>query len=233
MDPITIGTGLIIFIGASLKLLIERYERMSQERDVAVAVIAAMGEETQQVLAQHKSSHADEPCDIKMQKACSEVLKQRFPQGVDEKFASLVSLEERRAFMENLAKDLAKALQVELYEVAFSEGHESLCGCYRYKDPKTGRITKTIWVNDLYLVKDPKCAIGILLHELRHAVQSESVYEDNKWNISVQRRTEWMYSNSSYVSDTAAYSLQSNEIDAEVFKERTLNLFFPSKKERS
>lgn len=233
MDPVTIGVGLIILVGASLKLLMDRYDKMSLERDMAIAVVEAMGQETRQVLTQHKASHVDDPCDIEMQKACSEVLKQWFPQGIEQKFASLTSLEERQAFMGNLTQDLAKALQIELHEVVFGEGHESLCGGYQYKDPKEDRITKMIWVNNLYLIKDPEFAIGVILHELRHAVQAESIFEDNKWHISIQRRKEWMYSNSCYVSNTAAYSLQSNEIDAEVFKERTLNLFLSTKRKES
>lgn len=210
------------------------YNRLRREREEAVLVLQAVqqkiAEETNQIAAQYKSSYSDEPCDTEMQQACLVVLRRNFPNGIEQTFAMMASLEDRREFVRGVAKELAEALNVGLHEVDFSKGKVYEVGRYLYADPQTDQLVKSIWLNDIYLVTEPELVIKALLHELRHAVQAETICEGNRWGVSLQRRKEWMYSNTSYVDCTAVYCLQPIEVDANVFSERIMNLFNGVKK---
>lgn len=231
MEPITLALMAAAGLTASIKLLINRYKKMAEIKDAAIAIIGAYDEEVKTVRQQMKNSYQKEPYDYEMQEACRKVLRELCPQGIDEKFATLQTIDERRDFMKELTIRASNAIGVEIRDIVICEGPQNIAGGYCYKDKDNKLIVKRVFINELYLLVEPSAAISTLFHELRHAVQAEAVYENNKWGVSAQRVAQWLCSNENYVNCTEAYALQYNEIDADLFAEQVMNLY--TKKEES
>lgn len=225
MDPITLTLLAAVGLTASIKLLIDKYMKMAKTKNAAIAIIETYSEEVQTVRQQMINSYQKEPYDYEMQDACRKVLRELCPQGIDKKFATLETIDERRDFMKELITRAANAIGVEIREIAICEGPQNIAGSYYYKDKDNNLLVKRIFINDLYLLVNPSIAISTLFHELRHAVQTESVYENNKWGVSAQRAAQWLCSNENYVNCTEAYALQYNEIDADLFAEQVMDLY--------
>lgn len=223
MDPITLALLAAAGLTASIKLLINKYKKMSEIKDEAIAILGAYSEEVQTVRQQIVNSYQKEPYDYEMQEACRKVLRELCPQGFDEKFATLKTIDERRDFIKELTIRASNAIGVEIWDIDICEGPQNIAGGYAYKDKE--HIVKKVFINELYLMVDPTTAISTLFHELRHAVQAEAVYENNQWGVSAQRVAQWLCSNENYVNCTETYALQYNEIDADLFAEQVMNLY--------
>ena len=219
MDPISIA----ILIAAGLAYAINYIAQEIEVKDKVINLLKIYSKEISTVRRQKMDAYVDEPCDARMQQAGADVLKREFPQGIAERFATMKSLEERQAFMADLTRGVANAMGVDVNEVTFSEGREGEFGLYRYKDQETGNISKQVWMNAVYLASEPEQVVRTMLHELRHGVQCQALFEADKWGFSARRKAEWLSNETSYVNCTEAYKLQEQELDADVFAERVLN----------
>ena len=219
MDPISIA----ILIAAGLAYAISQMAPEIEMKERVMNLLGVYREEISTIRRQRMDAYEDEPCDTRMQQACADVLNREFPQGIAERFATMKSLEERQAFMEDLSRRVASAMGVDVNEVAFSEGQQGMFGFYRYKDQDTDTICKQVWMNTIYLSSEPEQAVRTMLHELRHGVQSQALFETDQWGFSARRKAEWLSNETSYVNCTEAYKLQEQELDADVFAERVLN----------
>ena len=219
MDPISIA----ILVIAGLAYAINYIAQEIELKDKVINLLKIYSKEITTIRRQKMDAYVDEPCDTRMQQACADLLRHEFPQGIVKKFATMKSLEERRAFMADLIHRVANVMGVDVNEVTFSEGQEGSYGYYRYRDQATGNISKQVWMNNVYLASEPEQVVRTMLHELRHGVQCQALFEADKWGFSARRKAEWLSNETSYVNCTEAYKLQEQELDADVFAERVLN----------
>ena len=228
MIELLIGGAVVVAGGIALTVRAvqarrQQVQAMAEEMLRLYAANEIVNQEIKTVEAQQLSSRVADACDIEMGKASVEVLHDFFPRGFEEKLNSMGTAGEREEFFWKLINRLASAMKVEIAEIDFKEFSPDLYGRYKSKD-------KRIELNaDLFL--DPASQlpaarlVHTLLHELRHAVQSEALLEGNPWGVAPSRLAEWTVSKLNYVDCTQAYALQSIELDANWYASVVLDMF--------
>ena len=202
-------------------ILIRTYQNKKKKDAEIQAMLESLvlyGKAMTQVAEQNADAYQEEPVDHKLECDCSIMLKGMFPNGIRSKFESLATEYDRQQLITELIKRTCEILQVDVRSVVFEELPVNVGGSYSYGH---GGSEKKITINRVYLIEDPEKLLHIIFHELKHAVQYESVLEDNKWGYTAQRRAQWLKCMDDKYVDYCyeAYALQSIEIDAEYFAE--------------
>ena len=78
-------------------------------------------EEIDMVEKQQLASRVAEGCDVEMAEASVNILRDFFPQGIEEKINSLGTAAEREAFFRTLTMCLAEVMKVKIVKVGFEE----------------------------------------------------------------------------------------------------------------
>lgn len=181
-------------------------------------------EEINVVQAQQLESRVAEGCDIEMAEASVKVLCEFCPQGIENKINSLGTAGEREAFFRALTMRLAEAMKVKILAVNFKElDPPTAIGAHNGSE-KEIQLNSHMFL-DVELGVAPVGLVHALLHELRHAVQSEALFEGNSWGIAPSRLAEWAVSDANYVDCTQAYVLQANELDANWYARLVRDMF--------
>lgn len=207
MDPITIAT---LGIGTLLVAAIIIYRNFQKKNNELKAAIAA--------LETYSQTYAFETCDEEIIKKVSNYLQNKFGGNYEEIFDNYKSLEEKKAFFQKIALELAAEMQVEIGNLSIESTEPGVLGA------TTGN-GKDVIINEVLLIADPKQAICTLCHEFRHCMQYQAIF-DNKWGFSDQRIAEWIYSFKRYNECRGLFLAYANtivEIDAENFANTVIN----------
>ena len=217
MDPITIGAAIVVFVSVYTARAIRRYRNgkkwKNEEAEEFLKGLKKQEEELERLQLQKERSYMPETSDLRLIDDCKSLLRQAFPNGIDAKFENL-NIEEREHFMKQFANQIAHVMQVEVRNIQFCELSETLNGYYDY-------LNKEIRINEVILLTDPEKVIGTIFHELKHGIQYESVFEEDKWGYSPQLKAQWLncmgenYING--IGSYLAYAMQAIEVDARMF----------------
>lgn len=217
-------------------ILIKKYKEKKAADAELDAFLAALVEQSatvkkeaeamELVASQSAASYMKEPPDLILEQKCIRVLKEMFPDGIEEKLKTISGDDEKKQFIRELVGRLRdwNAMDVGINAIIFKDMDPANVAYYSYNDSDYG---KTITINSLYL-DNLEGLIKVILHELKHAVQMESIAEGNKLNYSDQRVAQWAVCNMAYYEgqdSLHAYALQINEIDANIFASSVLDEF--------
>lgn len=215
MDPVTL---VILGVSVATGALITAFARQRKKRIEAEEKLNAVI----QSLNQYTSSYAFESCDEKMIDGCRNRLKkflggQSFKQKIEGK-----TMAERREELKKLVETMAEEMKVEVDHLIIDANQDGVYGYHRLDE----NGERTIFLNELLLVADPDRLVFTVLHELRHGVQTSSIYKENVWGFSEERRAQWLCSNANYVEGNqltyTAYATQIIELDANLFADTVL-----------
>lgn len=215
MDPVTLA---IWGVTAATGALIAAFTRQRKKRIEAEERIKAL----MKSLNQYTNSYALEPCDEKMIDGCRKRLKkflggQSFKQKLEGK-----TMAERREELKKLVETMAEEMKVEVDHLIIDASQDGMYGYQRLDE----NGERTIFLNELLLAADPDHLVFTVLHELRHGVQTSSIYKD-VWGFSNERKAQWMCSYANYVEGNqltyTAYVNQIIELDANLFADTVLN----------
>ena len=207
MEPITIAVGgVVLLVSAGIAVIVDQYKSL-RAKNVEL-------EELKNSLGQYSETYAFEKCDLYMIDECRKFIRKEFPIGVEEKFASIGTLEEKQKYASYVSKEVAKIMKVDFKGISFEE----------MQFYENGRATekKEIVLNAALVLADPEQLITTIIHELRHCLQIQSISENDVWGFSDAKKAQWLFSFEKYQSGTicyAAYREQPVERDAVLFAE--------------
>ena len=207
MEPISIAVGgVVLLVSAGIAVIVDQYKSL-RAKNIEL-------EELKNSLGQYSETYMFEECDLYMIDKCREFLRKEFPTGIEEKFASIETLEEKQKYASNVSKELAKIIKVDFKGIAFEE-------MQFYENGKTTG-EKEIVLNVALVLADPEQLITTMIHELRHCLQIQSISGNDVWGFSDAKKAQWLFSFEKYQSGTicyAAYREQPVERDAVLFAE--------------
>lgn len=211
MDPITIGAAIVVFVSAYTARAIRRYRDGKKQKDEKMKEFL---KGLDKLLLQKEKSYMPEAPDQKLIDECISLLKQSFPNGIDARFENL-NIEERELFVKQFANQVAHIMQVEVRNIQFCELPETTYGDYNHQN-------KEIRINQVILLADPKEVIDTIFHELKHGIQFESIFEEDKWGYSPQLKAQWLncMNKNDYIKGgecLIGYAMQAIELDARMF----------------
>lgn len=207
MDPATI---ILLGIGAAVVAAIEIYQYIQKKNKEIEAAVAA--------LETYSQTYSFEPCDEVLIQKVSNYLNLKFKNDYEAVFSQYQTLEEKKAFFQTIAKEIATEMQIELDSCSITSIDD-------YTRGLTNSDGKSIVINEILLIADPKQAIETLCHELRHCMQFQAI-NDNKWGFSPERLASWLYSFQRYNESQEVYLAYFNtivEVDANKFAGKVIN----------
>lgn len=212
MEPITIVAG--IAVAASVATALKIYFNIKKKNDEINAL--------RHSLTVYAQTYSFEKADERLVNACQEVIKRFFPEGIENEFSKLKTIEERKRLASDVLNELAKAMQLRVDVVEFQD-----LGLYTRGLAMPDTNQTVVFLNESLLVADPVQLVKTMCHELKHCVQYHS-FRNNVWGYSASRVAQYLYSWDNYVSCDSiesyeAYLLQIIEIDANKFADEIFN----------
>lgn len=234
MDPITIAIGAAAAVTIVIVRKVRAKKRLDAEKDAFINAlieenmfVKEQGKALAQVVAQNATAYMKEAPDTILEQKCANVLKDFFPDGIEARFNTLRTEESKEKLVKDLISKLKDVMGVGLNAVIFKNLDATDRGVYQYMDEEYG---KTITLNKIYLSENPVELISTVIHEMKHAVQFEAIFEGNKLGYSDQRLAQWLrcIGKDSYVKGDycyEAYALQAVELDANIFVDGVMEEF--------
>lgn len=208
MEPVTIIVGgVALVISAAVAIVVKKYKEIQRLNETLNAF--------RRSLEVYSETYSLETPDDVLVRKCQATIQELFHGDIEKEFAKRETLEEKKAFAQDVIRELANCMSVTLDEVVIKNLGEYTYGT---TDSENG---KTIWLNEMLLIADPEKLIRTMCHELKHCVQIQSL-TNNTWGYSDVRIAQYLYSLKYYVQgDTyesyEAYRKQIIEIDANKF----------------
>ena len=210
MEPLTIGAIIILGLTAAGSYL---YAKCRTEK-CKTAEIEALT----QALERYASQVSLEPVDIPIVDAVRPTLTQYCSPSVEERVKDM-NLAARREFFSAVVRDVAHAMQVDIRSISFGDIGEGHVGRCHNEGPDIH-----LSIADALIMADPRRAVAIICHELRHAQQFTS-FTNDKWGFSDRRKAQWLSEYTATASRHAteseamyrAYRCQMLELDANNF----------------
>lgn len=207
MDPASI---IALGIGAAVLAAIGIYQCIKKKNKEIEAAIAA--------LETYSQTYAFESCDVDVINRVSNYLRLNFKNDYESVFNSYESLDEKKVFFQKVAMEIAAEMQLDLNSCSITSIDDFTRGY-------TNSDGKSIVINEVLLIADPKQAVITLCHELRHCMQFQAI-NDNKWGFSPERLAAWLYSFQRYSESQDEYVAYVNtivEVDANKFANKVVN----------
>lgn len=210
MDPITLGVTVLAGLTVAGAYL---YKKCLAERRKNAEILALT-----QALERYASQVDLEEVDRPIVATVRDVLDRTCSPSVEERVEGM-GLEERRQFFDALLREVAREMQLDLKSVTFGDidsGQTGLC--------HNDGFDIHVIISEAIIMADPKQAVEVICHELRHAQQFAS-FTDDKWGFSDRRKAQWLAEYAANASASSSgedwqyrvYISQSIELDAYKF----------------
>lgn len=223
MEPVTIGIGIAVILTSTLAALVTRYRRRIREQDqnmqAVVEYLQTCKQEAEKTRRQYEIAYEHEACDEKLIVPCRDLLKSLCPNGIEQRFNQLHTLDARKRFLTDLTVRAAQIMQIAPVSVSFAEMQPQTYGGYDLTEER-------ICLNELYVIEQPVRIVESIFHELKHVVQRRSL-SDKRWGYSARLRGLWKICFEQYSCGIfyEAYATQAIEIDARHFAEEIVHKF--------
>ncbi len=208
MELITIIVGgAVLLVTAAVAAVIKKYKEVQRLNEALNAF--------RRSLEVYSETYSLETPDNELISKCQTTIQELFHGDIEKEFAKRETLDEKKAFAQEVIHELANCMSVTLDEVVIENLGEYTYGT---TDSEHG---KAIWLNEMLLIADPEKLIRTMCHELKHCVQIQSL-TNNTWGYSDVRIAQYLYSLKYYVQGDSyesyeAYRKQIIEIDANKF----------------
>lgn len=208
MELITIIVGgAVLLVTAAVAAVIKKYKEVQRLNEALNAF--------RRSLEVYSETYSLETPDNELISKCQTTIQELFHGDIEQEFAKRETLDEKKAFAQEVIHELANCMSVTLDEVVIENLGEYTYGT---TDSEHG---KAIWLNEMLLIADPEKLIRTMCHELKHCVQIQSL-TNNTWGYSDVRIAQYLYSLKYYVQGDSyesyeAYRKQIIEIDANKF----------------
>jgi len=209
MEPITIGTGIVILVAAAVAAAIRHYKNKIAKTNEALKKL-------EQSLGQYANAYQFEDCDRPVIDAVKQYIKRLRARGKLSVIMDSMDLEDRKDYIKRVVRDIANIINIELSEISIR-----YLGEYTFGQSYVEEGKYKIDLNEVVLMADPDHLLQTVCHELRHLQQMQALCND-RWGFSNNRKAQWMKAFNDYVNPETdmqytAYRLQSIEVDANNF----------------
>lgn len=215
MEPVTIIiAGIAVLLTATLAYAVKKYSEI-QQKNMEIEAL-------RRSLNAYVETYTFEKADEVLIKKCQSKINDLFKDGIEKEFAKYQTIDEKKAFAQKIAFELAHCMKVKVENIEIAN-----LGPFTRGAAKPDGNPITIYLNEVLLVADPVQLVKTMCHELKHCVQYQAL-TDNVWEYSPQRVAQFLYSWNTYVSCDSeesyeAYVKQIIEKDANLYVDRIFN----------
>mgnify|MGYP003482312289 FL=1 len=162
MELITIIVGgAALLVTAAVAAVVKKYKEVQRLNEALNAF--------RRSLEVYSETYSLETPDKELISKCQTTIQELFHGDIENEFAKRETLDEKKAFAQEVIRELANSMNVTLDEVVIENLGEYTYGT---TDSEHG---KAIWLNEMLLIADPEKLIRTMCHELKHCVQIQSL----------------------------------------------------------